>query len=350
MASVYPIPIIVLCTFLFSAGTFAASVPIPEEYITVDSGPCRVSVPPQNGNVAYELASTCENSYRRIFRQLGLNRDADSDFFDIRVVGEPNEMKKLAPPGAAPPAWSGAVAYPDSELIILSLRNKIGSPVKALDNVLEHELSHIALRRALATTQVPRWFSEGIAIYQSEESSYERHWILWQAARRGDLLPLNEINRYPAHASKITLAYAQAVDFLGFLLRRDGWLGIRIVIRETAKGALFEEAFEFSYRDTLANLEREWRSGLETKWQWLPLVTGTGAIWGFIVALFFIAYIVVVRRKKRRLTQMAEEEKQLELAIHLPITPPPPMPKPQLVESTATATKIRVDDEIHTLH
>ncbi len=326
----------------------AVSSPIPKGYVSIDAWPCRISVPEQNTGVARELIPTCEKMYVRILSQLGLNRDGNIDTVDVRVVGEPKDIKKVSPNGIAPPSWSHAVAFPQYNMVILPLRNSWGSPVTDLDVVLEHELSHLALRKALNGKNVPRWFSEGVAIQQSEESSYKRYWLLWQAARGDQLAPLSEIEQYPNQPGRVNLAYAEAADFLGFLLRKSGWLGLRIVIREVAKGAPFEEAFQFSYNDSVGNLEKKWLQSLATRWQWLPLLTGTGAVWGFIVALFLLAYTVSKNRQKKRLDEMEQEENRLdqltELAGHISGT------KPKITKLVRIQSKIRIDDDIHTLH
>ncbi|MCP4677092.1 MAG: hypothetical protein GY854_16570, partial [Deltaproteobacteria bacterium] len=67
-----------------------------------------------------------------------------------------------------------------------------------------------------------------------------------------------------------------------------------------------------------------------------------------IVILFLVAYAVAKRRYARRLAEMEEEE---ELLTRL-IDPEQPTvhPSPSVHGKSRTITKIRVDDEIHTLH
>jgi hypothetical protein len=324
----------------------------PKDYLEIETGPCIFKLPEGNVNIVDELDSVCKESLPRIFGQLGLTRDGGLKTVLVGVVGMPNEMKKVAPKDANPPSWSVAVAYPEHSLVILSLKDNIGRPVEELSLVFEHELSHLALRQALAGAHVPRWFSEGIAIHQSEESSFRRYWLVWLAARGNSLIPLDEIERYPDHMGKINLAYAQSADFLGTLLRKGGWLGIRVVLRRMAEGATFEDAIEFSYGRSLESLEKEWRSLLMSRWQWIPLLTGTGAIWGLIVILFFVAYVVVRIKRKKRLKEMAEEEAVLERTI-VAMEKAKDAANPGYPKSSSSAkipTKIRIDDEIHTLH
>jgi hypothetical protein len=310
--------------------------------------PCRFVLPEQNIGVVDELDPVCHKALTHIFGKLGVARKRADRPIEIRIVQEPGQMKAMAPSGSAPPDWSSAISYPDLDLILLPLTDGNGQIIVDLATMLEHELSHLALRQALKGAPVPRWFSEGIAVQQSEGSSLSRYWILWRATRGGRLIPLTHIERYPDRPGRINLAYAEAADFVGFLLRRSGWLGIRSAIRHTAKNASFDQACEHAYGRSLASLEKEWRAGLSGRWQWVPLLTGSGLVWGLIVVLFISAYLAAKRRTKRRIVEMEAEESIIDQTIghfekKTSFTPTAPL-------IPGKKTKIRIDDDIHTLH
>jgi hypothetical protein len=333
------------------AGSGALPDP-PPGFTEAKTGFCRITLPRRNIKLIAELDDICTDGIREIFGQLGHKVGGETPPILVRIVSRPDEMVELAPKESPPPEWSGAVAYPDENLIIVPLRNRFGSPNSDLTRIMAHELSHLALRQSIKGAEVPRWFSEGIAIHQSETSSIKRHFLVWLAARRDGLLGLGELEHYPEDVGEIDLAYAEAADFVGFLIEKEGWLGIRTVIRRLAEGAPFGEAVSYAFAHSLAGLELEWRSGLTSNWQWIPILTGTSAVWGFIVTLFIIAYMSVRKRRRRRLKEMAAEEEALDNVIHaidemarqrLPS-------RPKTTSNAAVPTSIRVDDEIHTLH
>ncbi len=314
----------------------------------VESHACTVIVTSGNQSLAEDLLETCEAAKEKIYPQLGIEDTLGVRPVDLRLVPRPSDMKDVSPTGSAPPSWSGAVAYPKFNVIILSKYHKSGAPVEDLDTVLEHEMSHLALRAVLGDAEVPRWFSEGVAIMQSEHSSMRRIWLVWTAAFGDSLLPLAAINKYPDRPGQINLAYAEAADFTNFLIGEGGWPAIRAVINLTASGTRFEEAIEVAFGRTLRDLEVAWRASLMNNWQWVPLVTGTGALWGLIVVLFFVAFAVVQRKKKKRLLEMEAEEM---LAVEPRNEGPRRRPRePMDPAGPKVPTKIRVDDEIHTLH
>ncbi len=326
-------------------------LPIPTGFVERHTGSCKVVVRPKNWGVVSELDEVCGEDIEHIYAMLGQQLTENAVPIEIRVVPSPKDMASVAPPETPPPAWSGAVAYPDYSMVIIPLRNHLGSPITDFTAVMKHELSHLALRQGIGDGRVPRWFSEGIAIHLSENSSLERHWLVWLAARRDGLLPLDDIEQYPEQ-TKINLAYAQAADFFGYLLDEGGWLAVRTIIRRVGAGAEFDDAVSFAFNQPLAGLEQTWRSHLNSRWQWVPLVTGTGAVWGVIVGLFFVAYAMAKKRRKRKLKDMEDEEAAIDQVMttldNLKKRALPAAPKAKSKERIPT--KIRIDDEIHTLH
>jgi hypothetical protein len=328
----------------------AAALPPLSAYVSRHVGPCHIYVQKHNQGLIEELEPVCTQRYRQITTRLGLSRDDTVDPLQVRVVSSPKEMASVAPKDAAPPSWSMAVAYPDRNIVILSLNHRTGHPVENLNTIFEHELSHLALRKSLRGAVVPRWFSEGIAIHQSERSSLSRYWTLWTAANGGNLLSLAEIERYPKHTGQIDLAYAEAADFVGFLLRKGGWLAIRTVIRKVAKETPFDEAFEYAYRDSVRAMEHTWLRGLLRRPQWLALVTGPGALWGFIVALFLVAYALFRHRQKKRLEKMEEEEDQFDRLMAAGGSLGKKTSSQPDLSKSEDQSNLRIDDDIYTLH
>jgi hypothetical protein len=273
-------------------------------------GLCRFEVDDSRAGVADSLAETCGERATAIFAQLGALKKAPgrTEPVSIRIVGDPAEIAAASPPGARPPDWSVAIAYPRARLVVLALRGRDGRPVEDLDIELEHELSHIALHDIVKGDRVPRWLSEGIAVLQSERSSLFRRGALTLASLGGRVRSLAALHDYPEGGGSVALAYSEAADFVGFLLHRNGWRGIRVVLRRLARGVPLDEALDAVYGRDLAGLEGEWRAELAKRPTWVAIATGTGALWGVATALFALAYLQARRRKKRRLAEMAEQE------------------------------------------
>lgn len=271
-------------------------------------GPCRFEVGAGRAGVVAALAETCAGRAPRIFRELGAGRPGGPAPVTVRIVDSPSGIGGASPAGARPPPWSIAVAYPSERLVVLSLRHRDGRPVEDLALELEHELSHVAMRDALRGAPAPRWLSEGVAVMQSERSTLLRRGELTLASLGGRVRPLAALHDYPEGDVAVALAYAEAADFVGFLLGERGWSGIRALLRRLARGDAVDEALETAYGRTAAQLEKDWRRALAERPGWVAVLTGSGALWGLATALFLLAAVVARRRKRRRMEEMARAE------------------------------------------
>ncbi len=334
------------------AGTLASATlpPLPEGFITVDRGHCRFSLPARNAGVLDDVEETCGEPLERIYEQLGVLADLEGVVVRVRIIDDPEKMKTLSPVGAPPPPWAAAVAYPQEDLIILPLLTRGGRRQPNLEAVLEHEISHLALRKVLRGAAVPRWLSEGIAIAQSEMSSFSRIRILWQATKGERLVPLEEMESYPDRPGRVNLDYAQAADFVGFIIKEHGWFSIRVLLRDVAGGMDFKQAFVGAFGESVASAEKRWQASLTGGTSWLVILGEGGFVWGIIVALFLAAYLLSRRAKKKRLAKMDDEESSLEEVIGELQTGFVAKRPRKRTKRPPIPTKIRVDDDIHTLH
>jgi len=122
-----------------------------------------------------------------------------------------------------------------------------------------------------------------------------------------------------------------------------------------AGGKNFDESFYDAYGYSVVQFERIWRDGLSTKYNWVVVVTGSGALWGFITMLCVAAYFSVKRQRKKRLEEMEEEEKPIEQLISTieqmeEKAPSALARKKQINYEKEPPSKIEVDGDFHTLH
>ena len=138
----------------------------------------------------------------------------------IRVARNPREMRALAPADMPPPDYATGVAYSRWGVILLTMSSPQSWEPPDLEVVLVHELSHVALYRAVAGNDVPRWFNEGVAIHQSEARMLPRMESLLRAAAQRSMLRLSELDdHFPNRPHEVNVAYAQSADVVGFLRR-----------------------------------------------------------------------------------------------------------------------------------
>ncbi|HEY2735998.1 MAG TPA: hypothetical protein VGI70_18500, partial [Polyangiales bacterium] len=182
-------------------------------YATQTDGSVRWTYPLAAEDEVRTLRASHGATWRRIVSELGVSVPSH---LDIRVAVAPEQMRALVPANTPLPGYADGIAFPEAGLVLLTLTEPDTFLRPDLQAVLTHELSHVALYRAIKGVPVPRWFSEGVAVQQAQESSFNRTRTLWEGTLRGGLLSLDSLaGTFPASRADIDLAYAESADFVG---------------------------------------------------------------------------------------------------------------------------------------
>ncbi|HMJ12888.1 MAG TPA: peptidase MA family metallohydrolase, partial [Polyangiaceae bacterium] len=230
------------------------------------------------------------------------------DHVIVHVGRTPGEMAALAPQGAPYPKYAAGVAYPQLGLVLLTIAPVHPNSSHDLREVFKHELAHIALNDALLGRPVPRWFNEGFAVFASGESSFARWQSLWTATLSDNLLPLARLERgFPADDVTASVAYAEAVDVVRFLVRRQDEERFAALVERIRDGQSFERALEDAYGTTLASLEFEWREEVARRYTFWPVFFSGSMIWAAALGLFVWGWR---RRRKRNRETLARWERE----------------------------------------
>ncbi|MBX3273264.1 MAG: hypothetical protein KF729_23580 [Sandaracinaceae bacterium] len=292
--------------------------PTPEGFQAEVVGDVRWEYPSQASEIAERLQGVYARAWPRVTDELGGALDGA---MVIRIGRNHAEMSGLAPARAPPPEYASGVAYPHRGLVLLSLTEPSTNEQTDVDSVLVHELSHIALHRAVDGHPVPRWFSEGVAIYQARERSFERVRTLWGATVGGRLMSLEQLEReFPRSTAGVGLAYAQSADFVEWLRgRENGATKLRDVVRRVREGQSFTTALERTYSASMTRLEIDWHDSLGERFRALPLLAGSGAVWVLAAFLIVVAYARRRQRDRARFAQWAEEERAAAAKVVVPL-------------------------------
>lgn len=321
--------------------------PPPRGYRTERVGSVTWTFPESERDRVAGLIERFDEHWANIADDFGVVIDDD---LVIRVARNPREMRALAPVGDPPPDYATGVAYPRWGVILMSMSAPQTWEPPDLEVVLVHELSHVALYRAVLGNTVPRWFNEGVAIQQSEVRLLPRMQSLLRAAAQRSMLRLSELDQhFPDRQYEVNLAYAQSADVVGFLRRsRNDERRFHRLIQSLRNGESFDTALQTAYGWTRMGLEREWRDSLRTRYRILPALLAGSTIWVAAAILVLFAY----RRRRRyhhmKLEQMARRE---ELEALTAATEPPPAPLSRTEAVTDAGVPIvEHDGKPHTLH
>ena len=232
------------------------------------------------------------------------------------VVARSNEhLRTLLGPGV--PTWAAGVALPSRGRAGLHVQARGDGPLGEIHATFRHELAHVLLHRALGGAQVPRWFSEGFAILKAREWSFQRVQTLTRAALTGSLIGVSELERgFPRGAHKVSIAYAQAVSFVAFLMDEDR-AAFKQLMATLRTGTPFRRALDEAYRRPLSELEARWHASLGHSYRFIPLLTGGSTLWVITTLIFLLSYMRRRKEAAATLDRWAREE-----AGH-PLPPPP---------------------------
>ncbi|MEZ4256317.1 MAG: peptidase MA family metallohydrolase [Polyangiales bacterium] len=346
---------------------------LPADYDTAKRGDVRWDYPAAAYDETKELMDALPAEWERLSMDLGERVD---DRLWIRVVTNPEQMRALAPVGMPPPPYAVGVAYPRLGVILLSLTAPDTWERPSMRTLLVHELSHVALQRAVRGHDVPRWFSEGVAIEQAKEFSLERYQTLLRATFARTLIPLRKLSsHFPTRPNDVNVAYAESASFVHHL-RREPYDArhFRELIEHLADGAPFERAIEKSYGANLNTLEREWLAEVRSQFGAWPMVVGGGVLWALVTLLLGLAYVKLRRKHHTKLRQWGDEEaaaRESELAQErffaageradgassaarrtVGEDDPPPRATPELLRERrdSSVPTVEHDGERHTLH
>ncbi|MGB5373202.1 MAG: peptidase MA family metallohydrolase [Polyangiales bacterium] len=325
------------------------SLPSPlDGYETKQVGAVTWTFPESERGRVSGLIDGVEEHWAELADNFGVPID---DQLIIRVARNPREMKTMAPYGYPPPDYATGVAYSHWGVILLTMSAPETWQPPDLEVVLVHELSHVALYRAVLGNSVPRWFNEGVAIHQSEVRLLPRMESLLRAAAQRSMLRLSELDdRFPNRPHEVNVAYAQSADVVGFLRRTDNdERRFHRMMQSLREGETFDTALASAYGWTRIGLERQWRESLRTRYRILPALFAGSTIWVAAAILVVFAY----RRRRRyhhtKLQQMAYRE-ELE-ALRLTSEPPPAAIAPtDMAADTGGIPIVEHDGESHTLH
>lgn len=291
-----------------AARDVALSIPaVPAGYVTEQLGPLAVSYPRAMRPLFAEALARAERDARAVGAPFGMT---ELPRLSVRLVPDAAAMAALSPPEMPPPQYAAGVAYPSIGLTLVSARAPQHGDATRVAQVLRHELSHLAWGVATGQAEGPRWFTEGLAVEQSGEHSFERFQSMAQASFTRGLAPWSALDaRFGGSAEQVDLAYAQGADIVSWLLRRDGPGRFAVLAERLRGGDAFPEAMRTAFGASLAGLEEAWRADVRSRFALAPLWAGSGVLTVIFLVMMGAAAVRRWRRSAKVRARWAAEER-----------------------------------------
>jgi hypothetical protein len=210
--------------------------------------------------------------------------------------------------GSDVPDWGAAVAIKSKQLIVV--KSPRFFPVgKSLNELIGHELAHLALDNAVNGKWLPRWFEEGFCQMISGEWRFEQDLLLTRAVWGSGLLPLIELeglNRFSG--AKAGLAYAESYLAVSAITRELGIDFYQDFFEEYRANSNFFQAFEKASGYKYLDWTNLWLRESLRKYRFVLFIFDSRLFFPFLAIIFLLLYVIKIRqvRKKKKEWQRLE--------------------------------------------
>jgi hypothetical protein len=226
-----------------------------------------------------------------------------------RILLAPDEIRFDSITGGRAPDWGAGVALPSEGIIVLPAYNSPRGGTQDLRSVLRHELAHVALQRYLGGAQVPRWFTEGYAVWASGQFDESAGWILRSAFLLKRAPPLDSLTLdWPVNTTDARVAYLLSASAVEYLYANGGERALRIFLERWQQSSAMETALRQTYGLTLGQLERFWSQSVRRRYGWLLFFAQVTVIWTILTVLVLVLFLIRRRRDRRKMNNLRATE------------------------------------------
>ena len=192
------------------------------------------------------VEEAAEESYKQIVKDLGFTGNKSwtwDDRAQIYIYDDQDDYIK----NSQQMQWSAGAALTKKRLI-----KTYPTASGFFDTLLPHELGHIIFAEFVGPrAQIPRWFDEGVAMYQEKAKRFGSEEIVRKAIEDGTFVSIKGLLIYPLNnktsREKVELYYAEAASIVYFMIKEHGQYKFVRFCRKLKEGGTFEFALRSVY-------------------------------------------------------------------------------------------------------
>ena len=178
---------------------------------------------------------------------------------DVFVYGDRASFYQALGPDL--PGTVGGLAIPEIRTLFVRV-------LPDLATIIPHELTHIVFDGAVRNTyHAPaHWLDEGFAVYLAQGYDASDRSDVAAAATSGELMPLGAlVGEFPPMRERFSLAYAESVSAVDFIVRTRGQAALVKLVRSYAQGMTDDEAFSGALGMTMSAFSDAWLNDIGAK-------------------------------------------------------------------------------------
>ncbi|MDZ7820958.1 MAG: peptidase MA family metallohydrolase [Candidatus Marinimicrobia bacterium] len=266
--------------------TFLAAAPRQE----MQQGKVRVYFAEKDRHIAVIAVKAAAGQQERLTDRYGLSVRN----MHIYIAENAQQYSQLS--GTSSPVWSAGLASHDRMLVKSPSFSR--QTLAEFRRTLRHETVHLAV----SGLELPVWFNEGFAQYESEDFSLNHKVLLSRAVWQKGFIPFREIEHLTRMQKRdAELAYAQSLAAVSYLVGQYGPELLAKCLYFTKKYAHFSTGFRNAYLMPPEAFERQWREEAEKRYRFYIILDMRGAFWMLITLLFLLGYLLFRLRQHRLL-------------------------------------------------
>ena len=188
-------------------------------------------------------------------RLLGVTETSPIDFF---IYPDMKSFYDVLGPAARENV--GGVAFPDIRTLLANI-----GPHAVNDAwvgiVIPHELTHLVFGTAVDNPYhaPPHWFNEGLAVYLSQGYDSGDRAQVESAVGDRSIMPLAALDgQFPTTADRFSLAYAESVSAIDYLIRTYGQAAMVTLIHSWGTGVSDDDAFQSALGVDVPGFQAGW--------------------------------------------------------------------------------------------
>lgn len=188
-------------------------------------------------------------------RLLGVTETSPIDFY---IYPDTKSFYDVLGPAARENV--GGVAFPDIRTLLANIGPDAVNDAW-VGTVIPHELTHLVFGTAVDNPYhaPPHWFNEGLAVYLSQGYVSGDRSQVANAVGDGSIMPLAALaGQFPTTADRFSLAYAESVSALDYLIRTYGQTALVTLIHAWGGGVSDDDAFQSALGVDVAGFQAGW--------------------------------------------------------------------------------------------
>jgi LPXTG-motif cell wall-anchored protein len=207
------------------------------------------------------------------------------------------------------PDWGVGVAIPTKNYI--SILSPVGENFsQSFEEVLRHELAHIAVNKRAGGRLIPRFMDEGFAMMFAHQWTFGDDITISKAQLTGSLYSLWEIDGVNMlNSAQAKIAYAQSYLAVKYIIDTFGKQTFQRLLDGFKQGKSRDMVFQEVLGTGFIGFDKLFADYIKSNYHWIMILTDPIILWIGLALLFILGFFLIRRRNKDIYKKWEEEEK-----------------------------------------